>query len=56
MARAIRAAAIVGAMFRYFHLDPQKATLPTNKIRELLAGDHAGLPTQRLHHKASPTS
>jgi hypothetical protein len=33
------AAAIVGAMFRYFHLDPQKGSLPTNKVMELLAGN-----------------
>ena len=32
------AAAIVGAMFRYFHLDPQKGALPTNKVMELREG------------------
>jgi hypothetical protein len=40
------AAAIVAAMFRYFHLDPRKGALPTNKVMELLAGqfgDHARL-------------
>lgn len=40
------AAAVVGAMFRYFHLDPAKGALPTNKVMELLAGqfgDHARL-------------
>jgi hypothetical protein len=40
------AAAVVGAMFRYFYLDPQKGALPTNKVMELLAGhlgDHARL-------------
>jgi hypothetical protein len=40
------AAAVVGAMFRYFHLDPAKTALPTNKVMELLAGhsgDHARL-------------
>jgi hypothetical protein len=39
-------AAVIGAMFRYFHLDPQKGALPTNKVMELLAGnlgDHARL-------------
>jgi hypothetical protein len=33
------AAAIVGALFRYFHLDPRKGSLPTNKVMELLAGE-----------------
>lgn len=33
------AAAVVGAMFRYFHLDPSKGALPTNKVMELLAGN-----------------
>lgn len=40
------AAAVVGAMFRYFHLDPKTSALPTNKVMELLAGkagDHARL-------------
>jgi hypothetical protein len=40
------AAAIVGAMFRYFHKDPRKGALPTNKVMELMAGqlgDHARL-------------
>ncbi|MGO4726482.1 MULTISPECIES: hypothetical protein [unclassified Inquilinus] len=38
------AAALVGAMFRYFHRDPSQGALPTNKVMELLAGtlgDHA---------------
>ncbi|MFC0400152.1 hypothetical protein [Paraburkholderia rhizosphaerae] len=38
------AAAIVGAMFLYFHKDPRDGALPTNKVMELLAGqlgDHA---------------
>ncbi|HMG51704.1 MAG TPA: hypothetical protein VK597_13960 [Inquilinus sp.] len=37
-------AAVVGAMFRYFHRDPKQGALPTNKVMELLAGtlgDHA---------------
>ena len=33
------AAALVGAMFRYFHMDPRKGALPTNKVMELLAGN-----------------
>ena len=33
------AAAIVGALFQYFGLDPHHASLPTNKVMELLAGD-----------------
>lgn len=40
------AAAVVGAMFRYFHLTPKTSSLPTNKVMELLAGgsgDHARL-------------
>jgi hypothetical protein len=40
------AAAIVGALYRYFHLDPKKSALPTNEVMELLAGrfgDHARL-------------
>ncbi|WP_407158326.1 hypothetical protein [Bradyrhizobium sp. STM 3557] len=40
------AAAVVGALYRYFHLDPKHASLPTNKVMELLAGrfgDHARL-------------
>lgn len=40
------AAAVVGAMFLYFHLNPKTASLPTNKVMELLAGgsgDHARL-------------
>src|SRR5262249_25574967 len=40
------AAAVVGALYRYFHLDPAHAALPTNKVMELLAGrfgDHARL-------------
>ncbi|WP_368670156.1 hypothetical protein [Pseudomonas gingeri] len=32
------AAALVGAMFQYFHMDPKKGALPTNKVMELLAG------------------
>jgi hypothetical protein len=47
------AAAIVGAMFRYFRLDPAKESLPTNKAMELLAGqlgDHARL----ADHESSP--
>ena len=35
------AAAVVGAMFQYFHKDPKQGALPTNKVMELLAG-HAG--------------
>lgn len=34
------AAAVVGAMFQYFHLDPAKGSLPTNKVMELLAGHY----------------
>ncbi|WP_438868209.1 hypothetical protein [Pseudomonas sp. L1(2025)] len=34
------AAAVVGAMFQYFHLDPAKGSLPTNKVMELLAGQY----------------
>nr|WP_256346144.1 hypothetical protein [Pseudomonas tolaasii] len=34
------AAAVVGAMFQYFHLDPAKGSLPTNKVMELLAGEY----------------
>lgn len=34
------AAAVVGAMFQYFHLDPAKGALPTNKVMELLAGHY----------------
>ncbi|MGY2397910.1 hypothetical protein [Pseudomonas sp. SDO5271_S396] len=34
------AAAVVGAMFQYFHLDPAKGALPTNKVMELLAGQY----------------
>lgn len=34
------AAALVGAMFQYFHLDPAKGSLPTNKVMELLAGQY----------------
>jgi hypothetical protein len=40
------AAAIVGAMFRYFQKAPSQGALPTNKTMELLAGqlgDHARL-------------
>jgi hypothetical protein len=33
------AAAVVGAVFQYFRLDPAKGALPTNKVMELLAGD-----------------
>lgn len=32
------AAAVITAMFRYFHLDPKTQALPTNKVMELLAG------------------
>jgi hypothetical protein len=35
------AAAVVGAMFQYFHKDPKQGALPTNEVMELLAG-HAG--------------
>jgi type II secretory pathway pseudopilin PulG len=35
------AAAVVGALFQYFHKDPKQGALPTNKVMELLAG-HAG--------------
>ncbi|MBW5283259.1 hypothetical protein [Burkholderia gladioli] len=34
------AAAIVGAMFQYFHLDPAKGSLPTNKVMAVLAGGY----------------
>lgn len=34
------AAAVVGAMFQYFKLDPAKGSLPTNKVMELLAGQY----------------
>lgn len=34
------AAAVVGAMFQYFNLDPKKGALPTNKVMELLAGQY----------------
>ncbi|WP_414441699.1 hypothetical protein [Burkholderia sp. 22PA0106] len=34
------AAAIVGAMFQYFHLDPAKGSLPTNKVMAVLAGSY----------------
>ena len=33
------AAAVVGALFLYFHLDPKHNALPTNKVMELLAGN-----------------
>jgi len=32
------AAAVVGALFQYFHLNPKTSSLPTNKVMELLAG------------------
>ena len=32
-------AAIIGALFQYFGLDPHHAALPTNKVMELLAGN-----------------
>lgn len=33
------AAAIIGALFQYFGLDPHHSALPTNKVMELLAGE-----------------
>ncbi|WP_395672268.1 hypothetical protein [Inquilinus sp.] len=45
------AAAVVGAMFRYFGLDPAQGALPTNKVMELLAGrlgDHDRLADAEL--------
>jgi hypothetical protein len=47
------AAAIVGAMFLYFHKDPRNGALPTNKVMELMAGqlgDHARF----TDHDSSP--
>jgi hypothetical protein len=40
------AAAVVGALFQYFQLDPKRSSLPTNKVMEVLAGsagEHARL-------------
>lgn len=47
------AAAVVGAMFQYFHLDPAKGSLPTNKVMELLAGHYGD--HQRLADAHSST-